>query len=434
VKTFGPLQKYLNSLKSPPTFHYFGVKSRAFGAVLGAAYWGKKLKWEKYNFAEWKANKNDIKSDCPFGQLPILNDGGYIVPQSNAIVRYLGRKWGKEGSTMADYALSETLIEEANDIMNIMGDAKYRGGTDSKKDSVEAWGEALAKMPKHWTNLEKLMTGEKFANETVIGEMSLFASISCVLDNDPSSLDNHQNLKAWFDVIASNAAVQELIASSWKYYKMPEQKEEKEGDIVLHYFGIKARGFPVALAAAFLGKTNFKWEKYSFDDWKNNKNDIRSLCPFGQLPVLVDGPVSMAQSMAIARYVAKKWNIDGYHNEKMLDFAMCNTLIEESNDLFKRVQEAKKLGNTIESHKAELAKLPKHFTALEKLMTGGKFLSKICMGDFCLFHAINILMDISDKVLDGFDTLKAWYDGIASNPDVQSLLAETPKYFVMPSA
>lgn len=42
-----------------------------------------------------------------------------------AMARYIARKANLQGDTEADFALSEMLIEEQNDIYNLVADAHY---------------------------------------------------------------------------------------------------------------------------------------------------------------------------------------------------------------------------------------------------------------------------------------------------------------------
>jgi len=204
--------------KSILTIHYFGLKARAHASVVANAYWGKEMKWEKYSFDDWKNDKNDIRSHCAFGQLPVLNDGDEWISQSNCILRYLGRKWGKAGSNNKNATLSDVLIEESSDIFDILVEVKYRG-----KNTLKAWDEAFKKLPKHWTNLEKLMNGEVFGDEILIGDMSLFAVINMIHDSDPHTLKNHVSLKKWYDAIANNDGVKALLANCGMNFKLPER-------------------------------------------------------------------------------------------------------------------------------------------------------------------------------------------------------------------
>merc|ERR1712141_16012 len=55
-------------------------------------------------------------SDGWSGQLPVLNDGDRWMSQSMAITRYVSKKWGLEGDNLKDFAISELLIEESNDL------------------------------------------------------------------------------------------------------------------------------------------------------------------------------------------------------------------------------------------------------------------------------------------------------------------------------
>ena len=111
---------------------------------------------------------------------------------------------------------------------------------------------------------------------------------------------------------------------------------------------------------------------------------MKSEMAFGQLPLLVDGPVKLNQSMAIARYLARKYKMDG--SDDLAVFASSEMLIEESIDLMNLISNAN-VGSAEEKiasfAKALAEKLPPHLQVLEGLLGDGPtFHAKVC---FCLF-------------------------------------------------
>lgn len=92
----------------------------------------------------------------------------------------------------------------------------------------------------------------------------------------------------------------------------------------LTYFGIHARGAP-AFAIAKYGGLDIEWVPVAFADW----GAMKSSTLFGQLPKLEDPStgITMYQSMAIARYLARKTKLDGSDNDA--DFATTEMLIEQ---------------------------------------------------------------------------------------------------------
>jgi hypothetical protein len=52
----------------------------------------------------------------PFGQLPVLEVDGQPIPQSNAIARYLGRKYGLAGVDEWESMLCDVLVDSLGDL------------------------------------------------------------------------------------------------------------------------------------------------------------------------------------------------------------------------------------------------------------------------------------------------------------------------------
>lgn len=188
----------------------------------------------------------------------------------------------------------------------------------------------------------------------------------------------------------------------------------------LFYWGIKARGQLSVLIGQF-ATDGFQWNQSP--DWPGMKPETT----FGQLPFLVDGDIKVAQSNAIARYLARKYNLQG---DTDADYALSETLIEEQADLLTLVFTANYSANKEEAYTKVFAEtFPKQLEYLENLIQNDFFTTKLTAGSLAIFSAINIALDVEATVLDKFPKVKAFYDRVAALPQVKGYLDQNiPAY------
>jgi glutathione S-transferase len=74
-------------------FYYFDLYGK--GEAIRVLFDQAKVDYEDVRVTgpTWIALKAD-KEKCPFGQVPVLEDDGKVYTQSNAILRYIGTKYG----------------------------------------------------------------------------------------------------------------------------------------------------------------------------------------------------------------------------------------------------------------------------------------------------------------------------------------------------
>ncbi|MFH4978255.1 hypothetical protein AB6A40_004964, partial [Gnathostoma spinigerum] len=91
---------------------YFPLRGRAESIRLLLTYLGQEFIDEKISFEEWPK----VKPTTPFGFLPVLTvDGEYQIAQTLAILRYLARKHGLEGSTDEENAYIDMYADQIQD-------------------------------------------------------------------------------------------------------------------------------------------------------------------------------------------------------------------------------------------------------------------------------------------------------------------------------
>jgi glutathione S-transferase len=97
------------------------------------------------------------KSDCPFGQLPILKHGDLVLAQSGAITRYCARIAGLFPADAVSAAKCDMVLEECADLYSLMIKAKYPANP-SKEEKMAAWDKIkLEHLPAHLSYLERLL-------------------------------------------------------------------------------------------------------------------------------------------------------------------------------------------------------------------------------------------------------------------------------------
>ena len=179
----------------------------------------------RLNWQQWAK----LKPRVPFCQLPVLEFGGSFHSQSNAILRYIGKKTGLYPDSDIDALRVDETIDTIDDLV-------FRIIPTLKEQDMErklAMRRALAVdiLPRWLACVNK-----RFVNGYLLGERMSIADLCVfnvvewlkmgVLDGIPSSIiDPHQNLKA---LRARVLALPQLQGHFEKYYKKDPKEIAKE--------------------------------------------------------------------------------------------------------------------------------------------------------------------------------------------------------------
>ncbi|XP_060582793.1 glutathione S-transferase P 1-like [Ruditapes philippinarum] len=140
--------------------------------------------------------------------------------------------------------------------------------------------------------------------------------------------------------------------------------------------------------------------------------------PFGQSPLLKDGDFEVAQSSSIFRYLGRK---HGLYPDDIKEAAKVDMITDHVEDI--RGPYIRMIYQSYDTAKDEYVK-----TAIEKLgyvenlfkKWGTEYItSKISFADYNLFDILDDHVILSPTCLDTFPTLKAYYDRMASRPNLK---------------
>jgi len=183
---------------------YWPIRARITLILLAAHKGNVDYEWDKAT--NWPA----LKEHTPFGQLPYLEDGPIKMGQSLAIARYIGRKGHLLGETDAEFAQSEQLIQQSDDIYAIINKAQ------AAKPRSEAHAAALAgpiSAALHLT--EKLLHGTTFTagGKILLGDLAIFSVLYIIVtDIKHDYLDNFPKLKAFYDHVKADPSLKGFFA------------------------------------------------------------------------------------------------------------------------------------------------------------------------------------------------------------------------------
>ena len=225
---------------TPLELRYFPLLAKGLGPALVLQFSG--IRWRgnydlKFTIKDdWPA----LKEKTPFGQLPLLSvpSHGLKFAQTTAIINYVGRLSGIEGATDEQYALSQMLIAEAEDIYLLMVKflpTPYKrlstedAITTSKGTRADFDSFYAAVLPKHLAKLERLwkehskVLVEKRGPDAedaddfryLTGELYLWSMLYQAWLAEPNYphvlFDGYANLSSWFGSILGNSRTKELL-------------------------------------------------------------------------------------------------------------------------------------------------------------------------------------------------------------------------------
>ncbi|KAH7644654.1 glutathione S-transferase [Dermatophagoides farinae] len=188
----------------------------------------------------------------------------------------------------------------------------------------------------------------------------------------------------------------------------------------LGYWDLRGLGQPIRLMLAYAG-VDYVDKRYNigpnFDrsEWLNEKFNLG--LDFPNLPYYMDGDVKITQSMAILRYLARKYNMDGTNEQERLRISMAE---QQTHDMFMAMVRICYDPNMENLRVDYLKTLPDSLKLMEKFLANHDYIagSKISYADFYLYEYLCRMKVMVPEVYGQFENLKKFVERIESLPRI----------------
>lgn len=197
------------------------------------------------------------------------------------------------------------------------------------------------------------------------------------------------------------------------------------------YWNVASRAqLPMLILRA--SNVEYEWDVATANTWPAPKDKM----PFGQLPVLRDNGLVLAQSGAIARYCAKMarlWPSNDPNEEALADSTM-----EHCNDMFSEFAKAKYNPNPVKAWTTvQEVTFPKQLQSLEKMLTeerpyfGGQLPN---VADIAVFNIVLLARraGFDSSLLNLFPGIQRVVDRVQEMGSIREYMEQNvPSYFTI---
>ncbi|GIY57606.1 glutathione S-transferase [Caerostris darwini] len=191
----------------------------------------------------------------------------------------------------------------------------------------------------------------------------------------------------------------------------------------LGYWDIRGLAEPIRFILHFKN-VDFMDKRYVFttNDWPNDKFTLG--LDFPNLPYYIEGDIKLTQSLAIMRYLAQKYGLDGKDDLQKSRVHMAEQTVADHIERLRSVI----LSNDYEAAKVEFIKnMPSVFKLWEKFFGDGKYIAgeDITYVDFLAYETFDFYRLIYENALEGFPTLQAFQKRIKNLPELQDYFSSS---------
>ncbi|XP_072944941.1 uncharacterized protein [Epargyreus clarus] len=403
-------------------FYYFPVKALGESVRLLLAYGGEDFEDNRVTPDKWP----EFKPKTPFGQMPVLEIDGKQYTQSVALSRYLGKKNGLAG----DDLLQDLEIDQNVDFV---GDLRAKGAlvhyeTDEQvkeKKFEESSKNVFPVLLEKLDELIKKNNGHIAAGKLTWGDFVFAGMLDYlkVMLRMPDLEDKYPSIKQVVDAVYSLPKVKAYAdaAPKTEFYRAMSK-------IVFYYFPEKALGESIRMLLAY-GGNQFEDIRITDDDWP----EFKPKTPFGFMPVLeIDGK-QLTQSVAISRYLGKKYGLGGddidqdFEIDQNIDFL--HDLRSKAAVIHYEFDEQLKDKKFEEASKNVFPQLLEKLDGIIKKNNGHIAAGKLTWGDFVFAGMLDYLKvmlrmpDLEDK----YPSFKKVVEAVYSLPKVKAYADAAPK-------
>lgn len=188
------------------------------------------------------------------------------------------------------------------------------------------------------------------------------------------------------------------------------------------YWDFRGLGEPVRLLLTYVGD-NFLDKRYKDDnaeEWTNDKNTLG--LEFPNLPYLIDGKIKLTESMAIMRYLGRKYGLFPTSDAEIRD---CDMLEGVANDLRLRMSVLAYLVPNTADGLAETRRFcSEKVDQIEDFLTGKKFVvgDKLTYVDFLVYEFLDRQLILFADILASKTRTKEYLQRFRSLGPIQEYL------------
>lgn len=200
----------------------------------------------------------------------------------------------------------------------------------------------------------------------------------------------------------------------------------------LAYWDFRGIGQPIRNLLAFQG-IDFDEKRYKNEEGKDSqwfKEKFTIGLDFPNLPYFIDGDVKLTQTIAILRYLARKYKLDGENeNEKNRIALVEQQVYDLATSFFQAV-----FGGNFENKKPEILKaLPDQLKAVSTFLGSNQFVSGggISYADFWLYEYLLRIRAFAPDIVNKYSNLEQFISRVESQPNLAAYMKKTgPQPFV----
>ncbi|CAF2661249.1 unnamed protein product [Rotaria sp. Silwood2] len=197
----------------------------------------------------------------------------------------------------------------------------------------------------------------------------------------------------------------------------------------LYYFNNRGRGEVSRLILAAAGQI-YEDIRYEDDQWLLDKAKM----PLGEMPVLEYNGTKLVQSRAIARFLAKQFQLGGRNNfEQAKVDAVVDTIedlitklipvFDEENDIKREELSKKFFSEELHKHLQNLDVLIKEFGNGDSFFVG----NHLTWADLYFYNFFETILGINENCLDNYPSLKQNRQEVEKQPKIVDYLKNRPK-------
>ncbi|KAM4636643.1 glutathione S-transferase P 1-like [Discoglossus pictus] len=193
-------------------------------------------------------------------------------------------------------------------------------------------------------------------------------------------------------------------------------------DYTIIYFDVRGRSEAMRMFLADQG-LDWKDEVVSWETW--TQGDLKTKTVFGQLPGFKDGDVTLYQSNAILRHLARKHGLYGKQPLEAYFIDLANDGVEDL-----RLKYADLIYDNYENGKDDYIKnLPSELRHFEHILSGNNQGKSFLVGDgisFADYNLVDLLrshLDLAPECLKDFPLLSDYVTRVTSRPKLQAYLS-----------